>query len=296
MNYEVESGPTPRSQTDRGTFTGILGDIDALFREAGARPPAVQWSPKIEDISHPVVRSFFTKFRLRSLDGVGVSSASIGPETFGGLKGWCMLLDVESEDGPFRYSHYGHRIAEYYGADMTGKTTEAFENHISVFFTALYREVIRRREWVLSEHEPPSHIFVRSWQRLIVPLLDDKGQVDRLAVANVAENELRAGLDLLLDPVFVLDEAARVLYANPAAQRYFRLASPDAGRITLPELTGIELSDAPPAEHLLSTGDTFDRLVLARQGSIMERLSMSVSATQHHGRPYFVVMMRLMSP
>lgn len=296
MNDEAVSGTSQTEESWRERDAELQSGIDSTFRRAGARPPLIKWSPRPEDITNPLVRSFGAKCLMRTVDGVRVPKSALTLDALGAMAGWCMLLDVEGEDGPFRYAHYGSQIADSFGVDMTGRTTQGFEGHISEFFTTLYREVLARRQWVLSEHEPPSHVFVRSWQRLIVPLVDDDHNVVQLAVANVAENELRAGLDLILDPVFVLDENETIRYANPAAQRFFRFAMLDIDASTMRDLTGISLDLNVSAEHLLTCGEAIDRIVLADQGSLMERLSMTVSAAQHRGNSYYVVIMRPIGP
>ena len=290
MAQDVASGHLRRKR--RTGSSSLERKMDALFRAAGARPPLIEWQPDPESITHPIVRAFGAKCRMRVNSDGHLTVDAFSIDDFGTMSQWALLLDVETPDGPFRYLHYGSQIADHFGRDMTGETSDAFGGHISKFFSMLYREVVDRREWVLSEHEPPANVFVSSWERLIVPLVDGTGEVRRIAVANVAENELRAGLDLLVDPVFVLDRDELILYANPAAKRYFRVSPHSIAPARLHDVTGISLDDVPNPDHMLTQGDPVERIELVDRGGLLERLSVTVSSARHRGRAYHIVVMR----
>ncbi len=183
------------------------GHEDALrrmFNEMGAQAPRIVWSPAPDDLASPVLRRFAETCEAWMDDTGHVPSERFDTEALGALKDWLMI--VEPENGDFRYTYYGARIADHYGRDMTGQRVRDFGGHISLFFEGLYLAAQSRREWVMSEHEPPKSVFVRAWRRLIVPLFGSDGDaVARFAVLNLPENELRAGLDLVPDPVFVAD-------------------------------------------------------------------------------------------
>lgn len=264
-----------------------------LFNGAGARAPHILWSPADTEINDPVVRDFARRMRALADAAGRVPAAAVTPDSLGALAGWTMILDAEGPEGPFRYRHYGERVAQHYGRDMTGRTTADFAGHIATFFKDLYRAAAARDEWVLSEHEPPRDIFVRAWHRLIVPLHDKVGGVTGFVVANVPENALRAGLELMVDPVFVLDDAQVIHYANRAAQMVFFKDQQIASGDTLHGITGISLEIGMTPTELLAQGDPIDSIELFPRGAIVERLVTTVSATQHRGRAFYIVVMRL---
>lgn len=291
--------PTPDIDADGPALFDLDGRIHSeaalrqLFNGAGARAPHILWSPAEAEINDPVVRDFGRRMRALADAGGRVPASAVTPDSLGALAGWAMILDAETPEGPFRYRHYGARIARHYGRDMTGLTTADFAGHIATFFTALYRAAAARDEWVLSEHEPPRDVFVRTWHRLIVPLHDTAGGVTGFAVANVPENALRAGLDLMVDPVFVLDDVQVVHYANRAAQTVFFPDRQIAAGDTLHGITGIALEIGMTPTELLAHGDQIDSIELFPRGAIVERLVTTVSATQHRGRAFYIVVMRL---
>jgi PAS domain-containing protein len=151
---------------------------------------------------------------------------------------------------------------------------------------------MRRGERAYSEHEPPRVIFVRVWQRLIVPLYDEKGDVERILALNVPDNELRAGLELMVDPVFVLHANETVVYLNRAAHLLFSTPSNATGQ-SLEALTGIPLESTLTPEDMLRQHKIEDSVRLTIRESIVERLVMTVSATQYRDETFYVVVMRL---
>lgn len=265
--------------------------IRQLFNEVGARAPEVIWSPSHAELRNPLLRTFNDICQGYAVDG-RVPQSAVRLEDFGGLTEWLMLLEPVNGGEDFKYLSYGASIAESFGTDMTGRQTSDFGGHISTFFLGLYRAIMRRGEWVCSEHEPPRDVFVRVWQRLLVPLFDDDGDVSRILVLNVPDNELRAGLELMVDPVFVLRADETVVYCNRAAQSLFAIKG--AGRnASLENLTGIPLEIATSPEVMLSQHKVEDSVRLTIRQAIVERLVMTVSATQYRDDAFYVVVMRL---
>lgn len=272
---------------------GLAGnDMSAVrsYFTAHATPdPRVVWSPPAASLGSPVLRSFSEVCDvLGTPDGL-IPAASFGLDAFDGLERWMMVLERDGDH--FRYVHYGAEIRDHYGHDMTGKTTADFGGYISVFFDALYHAATQRAERVMSEHEPPRRIFVRSWRRLIVPLIDADGAVTGFVGANIPDNELRAGLEMINDPVIVTDRTSQVLYANAAAQQFFH-ASPGP----LPELTamtGLDLAGVKPPEVLLARREVVERLELNQDNTgLMETVALSISAAEHRGHAYYVLHVR----
>lgn len=264
-----------------------------LFNAEGLRAPEVIWSPGEAELSNPLHRQFARICQSRMKDGV-LPATAIRPDAFGELTDRMMVLEVEN-GGEFRYSHYGSLISEYSGLDLTNQLTTEFRSgfeYLSVFFTGLYKAVVASGQWVYSMHEPPEGIFVKSWQRLIVPLVDGAGEVTRLFVLNVPENELRVGLELMVDPVFVVGTDRKVLFANRSAHRMFSLPARPDETATFSSMTGIELSLRESPEDLLSSRKVIDSVELTNVGMVMERLVMTVSAAQHRSQAFYVVVMR----
>jgi len=264
-----------------------------IFNDHGAREPFIIWSPTQDELHSPQIRRFAEICRGFADDQGRVARAAFQLSAFEQLADWIMLLEPDGD--VYRYVHYGAGIAEFYGRDITGETTETFTGHIAQFFKALYRAVEQRGEWVLSEHEPPAAVFVRSWRRLIVPLMGEDGStVAGFAVANLPENDLRAGLELMVDPVFVIGADQQVHFANRAAHKIFGIATHGTQGVSLRTLTGITLDTDQSPEALLSAQAHEDTIELTVRGGIAERLVMTLSAAEHRGTALYVAVMRLL--
>jgi hypothetical protein len=75
---------------------------------------------------------------------------------------------------------------------MTGKlVSEHYASpHVVDFSLAGYRAVYRRREPLYTLRHPAGAQYTRSWERLVLPLLDDDGRVGRMLVGNVPTDYL----------------------------------------------------------------------------------------------------------
>ncbi|MEL7106518.1 MAG: PAS domain-containing protein [Pseudomonadota bacterium] len=266
-----------------------LTSVRSYFAAHGIPDPRTVWSPKVDAMGSPVLRSFAEVCDVLGQPEGPIPQTSFRLDAFDGLERWMMVLTRDGDH--FRYAHYGAEIRDHYGHDMTGKTTADFGGYISVFFDALYLAATRRGARVLSEHEPPQRVFVRAWRRLIVPLVDCQGAVTGFVGANVPDNELRAGLEMITDPVIVTDRGAQVLYANAAALQFFH-----AGPGPLPHLrsmAGLDLGGLKPPEVLLARREVVERLELTQDKTgLMETVALSISAAEHRGHAYYVLHVR----
>ncbi|MGI1663472.1 hypothetical protein ACRDNQ_14630 [Palleronia sp. KMU-117] len=267
-----------------------------IFNAAGVRPPLVLWSPADGELTEPLIRAFVRRIRAVADDLGRVRASDLRSETLGELSRWTLLLSEDGPDGPFRYRFVGENLLPYGSrGDQTGTTPEDHGGYIGAFFGALYRATAERGEWVFSEHEPPRELFVRTWQRLVVPLYDDGlTRVTGFLVMAIPENTFRAGLDLILDPVFVLDDAQVVRYCNRAARHTFAQTSGScACGITLHGATGIALDLRMTPTEVLARGETLELVELLPKAGLIERVAITVSATQHRGHAFYVVVMRM---
>lgn len=271
---------------------GRKGALRRLFSRAGAPAPVILWSPGRAELQNPLIQRFADLCETLMDDNGRVPASAVDLAGFGPLADWMMRVEPAGEH--VRYIHYGKSIADHLGQDMTGRTSAEFESYITEFFDALYRAAAERAEWVYSEHEPPAHVFVRVWRRLIVPLFDDAGrEVTGFLAINLPENELRVGLELMVDPVFVLDGEGRAHYANRAAQAMFGFGPDRVNGATLEALTGIALDAGLSPADMYARQAVQDSVQLALRGSIAERLLMTVSAAQHRNHAFYIVVMRL---
>lgn len=261
-----------------------------LFAAHGAPAPTIVWRPTLADARHPILRSFL---RGCGEDGGLLPVAWLNSEEFAALADWTMIVAPEGSDGSdFRYRHYGAKIAEVYQSDMTGQRTSAIGGHVALFFAALYNAAARRREPVLSVHEPPRQVFVRAWRRIIQPLVDDRGRIVCHAVANVPDNELRAGLEALPHAVMVVDAHGDVCYANRAACLLFgQPRSPLAG-MGLGAFTGLDVTLPDSPDRLILDGRPREERALMARGGTIAAVHLTIGATFYRDLPLYVISAR----
>jgi PAS domain-containing protein len=266
--------------------------VRQMFNAAGARAPDVIWSPTDVEIRNPLLREFAAICRVLARDDGTLPDGDINLDVYGDLKEWIMMIEPVEGENNFLYTYYGAGIAQNYGRDLTGHLTSEIAGHVGTFFTGLYSAMIERGQSVYSEHEPPQYVFVRAWQRYIVPRVNDAGAVTGFLALNVPENELRAGLELMIDPVMVVTEDKKVVYANRAAQTMFDLPVVRRDEAFEPA-TGMPLNAPYSPVEMLAQHRVEDSVQLTIRGAIVERLVVTVSAAQYKDTAYYVVVMRL---
>jgi hypothetical protein len=201
---------------------------------------------------------------------------------------WLMLIDVIDGGADYKYTYYGSGIAEHYGADMGGRLTSEFTGFISTFFVSLYRAAMIRKERVYSIHEPPGSVFVRVWQRLIVPITDACGDVVRFVVLNIPESEMRSGLAANPWPSIAITESGLLLYANPAALELLGKEPSEVLRKPLTQVINRSLDCEVSAADLLRDKITLHRQIFwgGREHDV------SISAARHAGDAIYLIFFR----
>lgn len=290
---DAATGTTRRAREDAlagDLFMGRTERLDQLFYAERARPPLVIWDPNRVDLQDPEFVSLVDRLsRLPSIRGLPLASA-FDPAMVEHPE-WLMHLESIGFGTDFRYLQYGAGVAEYYGRSLRGRNTSEIGGHISRFFIALYRASMHRRQCVLSEHEPPSQVFVRIWRRLIVPLVDDTGFVTHFAVLNLPENHLRDGLEVVPFPCIVADTEGFVRFANAAARdlaghgRSWEHGSP----LELILGQALDLPAEPSAFAGRDAGTHRQRLTLDLPGHGPLRCEVHVGAARYRSRSVYVI-------
>lgn len=292
----MSDGPEIFAPTDEELFQSLEdGRDDAaarLFHANGAARPRVLWSPRALDLCDPRHRAYLQHCQdVAPASGLPLREGFVEalPEPLAAS----LILIGLGADGALTYDYFGDAVAEQYGKRLSGPMAGQMAEHIERFYRAVFSVAAKRRGAVLTMHEPPDHIFVQSWHRLVMPLIDAGGAVCGFGVLNVAVNPLRFGLDAVHEAVFVLDAGHRVLYANPPA----RLLMPCGdGRMRGGDFfdeTGIALPDAlPAAEDLLDRGTVEARRSLVLRDTLLADAVVTVSAVMYRQWPCCVVIVR----
>jgi hypothetical protein len=125
-------------------------------------------------------------------DGRIPLARSIDPLEMRPALGYIALIEPNADASDFRYRVFGSIIATVSGFDMTGRFFSAHpvSAYIGDFHHATYRAVMQRRAPIATTHRPPASQSMTTWTRLVLPLADGEGRINRLlaGIVPVATN------------------------------------------------------------------------------------------------------------
>lgn len=279
-------------QIEQGDSSGVT----ALFDCVGAPAPLVLWSPDTRMAGAALVNRFADICdKLATEDGC-IPRARFSLDRFSRMADWMMVLSPESDRRSYVYDHYGAGIAQVYGVDMTGQDISRFQGHISRFFMATYTAAARRRERLMTLHQPPRQVFVTQWRRYVVPLTGPAGEDAGFVVLNTPENELRAGLEVLPLAVLIADADQVVRYANKAARERFDKGADGPWTRSLFDYGGLDLDIAAAPGDILLQGAVQTTTCRNVDHNQIHRFSVTVSATLHHDVAFYVILLQPIEP
>ena len=272
---------------------GYSTKLNRCFEIQGYQTPLVNFNPSALELPHPKLVSFFSAYkRMADLDG-RLRASQFDEDSISHLTDYLMVLDVERNAKEFRYRYYGSGISDLRGLSMVGRTSMYFTGHISRFFTATYRASWLKKAPVFTIHEPPKRVFVSAWKRLIIPLFDDQlKNVIRFAALNVPDNDLRAGLDVVPDPILVTDRDMVLRYANGAASKLFGGATQFGARLNVVDFAGLDLKIPESPEALAAEGAVRDIASIALRGHLIQRFLVTVSGLVMNKRAFYIIGLR----
>lgn len=122
------------------------------------------------------------------------------------------LIVVEPGEPASRYLHYGARVVDVTGTDMTGRASSEYRHGVGRFLEDTYREALASGQPLYTVHHTESQDSPVSWERLVLPVRAEDGRA--LLVCYTTPLDRRAELfDALLaatmDGIAVLQPALR---------------------------------------------------------------------------------------
>lgn len=175
-----------------------------------------------KNIKSQRLRAFYWRYLAAQEDCEGgiPHISAISCDDFSKLEPWSLRL-VALPNGDFLYTHYGHEIANSSGFSMIGRNVSTSSGKAFRFFLDCYRRVRDERRPLLTFSSALAGRSVASWHRLIVPALDDAGQINIVTVLQpVATQEavIDALMQAIPDPVVIVrmvrDGGEHVIDAN----------------------------------------------------------------------------------
>jgi len=132
------------------------------------------------DIAHPHLRGLFAFWQEKRGAHAMPARRAIDPIDLWTWLGNLMLIE-RAPAGEFRYRVYGTGLAEYYGRDLTGKTTAQLRPEVRALVLAEYAEVCRTGKPLVVTHARRVREQRTPVEKLILPFgAADGDGVERL--------------------------------------------------------------------------------------------------------------------
>jgi hypothetical protein len=183
-------GGVDRSVVARLTEHVIALDLQGLgehFALLDLDPPFVQWSPDIGAGHDERLRKMSEVWSALPVGRRFPRSRALDPVQLRPAIGHVMLLDVLDDGWDFRFRVFGSAVADSVGFDLHGKRiSELPDAGLPEFLIATLRACMLRGESMYTRHRPPAEYRMDAWDRVLLPLEEEDGNIHRFLVGNVA--------------------------------------------------------------------------------------------------------------
>ncbi|MHA6261780.1 hypothetical protein ACXYMO_01145 [Arenibacterium sp. CAU 1754] len=269
-----------------------MSSVRRLFTDHGAPAPIILWNPDTRMDGNSLLNQF-SRLCDQISDSAGcIQSERLSMRTFGTMADWLMRLKPEGAPSLYRYVHFGSGIATVFGRDMTGACSNDFGGHTSAFFATVYQAAARRQQRVMTVHQTPHQIFVSSWRRLIMPVVDASGAHDGFLVFKIPENELRSGLEIVPAPILIADADMIVRYANKGAREAFDGGAYGPWNRSLFDYAALDLEPDDSPTDILRRGIVHTCITRYVHHQQIGRYQAKISAMMHHGTAFYVILLQ----
>jgi hypothetical protein len=170
----------------------------------------------------PRMRAFYWRYQAAQKDGDDIVPhiSDLSCDAFAGLEAWSLRL-LALPDGDFLYTQYGHEISKTVGFSLVGKSLGSSSGPAFEFFRKCYQRVRDEHRPLLTFSSALASRCVASWHRLIVPALDDVGQMNLITILQPVKTQeaiITALMRAVSDPILIIrmvrDEGPDVIDAN----------------------------------------------------------------------------------
>lgn len=154
------------------------------------------------------MRAFYWRYLAAQKDCSGGTPhiSDISSDAFAGLEPWSLRL-LALPDGDFLYTQYGQEISNSTGFSMVGRKVSSNSSKAFDFFLKCYRRVKDERRPLLTFNSALASRSVASWHRLLVPALDEAGQLNIVTILHpvcLQDSVINALMQAVSDPILIL--------------------------------------------------------------------------------------------
>jgi len=134
-------------------------------------------------LRHPQLKDLY-QFWLSLCEGETLPmGADLDPAD---LRPWIdnlVVLDVSIDGNDFTYAYYGRSFSNAFNADKIGKSIDDLPGDQAEMLKAEYDRVVRERLPTTRVYTADFDGEMQTWERLVLPLFDGRGEVEKLLVS-----------------------------------------------------------------------------------------------------------------
>lgn len=168
-----------------------LGELAEGYLDQGLQPPEVRLDPAEDDVEVVPQKSLLAWWLANGAPGRPPPPSLIAPDALRAHLGRLIVLEpIDASD--FRYRLYGSTIAQFVGADFTGKrlseiwSRRAWPELTRTYYLATYHAAVSARRPLFTSERRDAGGEVHVWHRLLLPFADGDGPVTRVLLHTVA--------------------------------------------------------------------------------------------------------------
>lgn len=275
--------------------------VDRVFDSHDVAPPVILFDPKDSALGQESLRLFARiSDRRAQRPGGAIRRRDFRLEEYGSMADFMAVVERRApQDAPGRPG--GAWVFAYSGPEIDFAQTEPLAGQaitcLSPSSATLMSEVWTHASAdagarVLTIHASPRDMLQSDWTVFSVPLLSDgeaAARVDGFAIYARASNRFSAGLDVVPDPIVILNEAREICMVNEAARHVF--GNPGLSGAHAPSFHDYTQSDLELSSFRCSARRLRRQCRCLLNGAIAT-MDVSIGMMRHRGKEYMVVSFR----
>ena len=283
------------------------GDVDQAFDLNDRPPPTILFDPPESALPHESFRLFSKICDDQAVrPGGAIPRSALRMDDFGGMADFIVIVerdtaeDEQGGQGPdaWRFTYSGWEIDFAQTEELSGRLiTEVVSGPVALLMTQVWTHAASELgSRVLTAHTSPRNILQADWTVLSVPLLAQKDgtpTVDGFIFYARAMNKLTPGLDLIPDPVLVVDADQRIRMVNEAARTVFEDGRKTSSvTVSLADYTCSDLELAGPGVTPAIRARRLRKTCRCLLNGRVVPMQATIAPLYHDGVDYMVVMLQ----
>lgn len=278
------------------------GDVDKEFDQSDRPPPTIIFDPVHSALPYDSFRLFYKICDRQAVRAGGaISRNALRLDEFGGMVDFMAVVEQgdptagDSKGWRFTFSGWETDFAQMEPLAQRS-VNEALSPPVAKMMTEVWNHAATGTgARILTGHNSPREMLQADWTVLSTPLINQDGpvpHVDGFLLYARAMNKLTPGLDLVPDPVIIVDTFQSIRMVNEAARTMFGDENLRKGvATTLADYTKSDLELARPgAGHNLKARRLRKQCRCLLNGTVVP-MHATIAPLYHNGADYMVVVL-----